>query len=37
MSKPQVSRTFGVLNTTTHLAYNALFVVDSSGVVQVIQ
>ena len=30
----QVSRSFGVLDTISHLAYNALFVIDSSGVVQ---
>ena len=30
----QVSRSFGVLDTGSHLAYNALFVIDSSGVVQ---
>ena len=32
--KSQVSRSFGVLDTGSHLAYNALFVIDSSGVVQ---
>jgi len=30
----EVSRSFGVLDTGSHLAYNGLFVVDSSGVVQ---
>ena len=30
----QVCRSFGVLDTGSHLAYNALFVIDSSGVVQ---
>ena len=30
----QVARSFGVLDTGSHLAYNALFVIDSSGVVQ---
>ena len=29
-----MSRSFGVLDTSSHLAYNALFVIDSSGVVQ---
>ena len=29
-----MSRSFGVLDTGSHLAYNALFVIDSSGVVQ---
>jgi len=30
----EVSRTFGVLDTKSHLAYNALFVVDSQRIVQ---
>ena len=30
----QVARSFGVLDTGSHLAYNALFVIDGSGVVQ---
>ena len=32
--RSQVCRSFGVLDTGSHLAYNALFVIDSSGVVQ---
>ena len=31
----RVARSFGVLNTFTHCAYSALFVVDKQGIVQV--
>ena len=30
----QVARVFGVLDTSTHLAYNALFVIDANSTVQ---
>ena len=30
----QVARVFGVLDTSTHLAYNAIFVIDASSTVQ---
>ena len=33
----EVARTFGVLDTVTHLAYSAMFLVDKEGVVQVVK
>ena len=33
----EVARTFGVLDTVTHLAYSAMFLVDKEGVVQAVK
>jgi len=33
----EVARTFGVLDTVTHLAYNAIFLIDDKGLVQTVK
>ena len=33
----EVARNFGVLDTITHLAYSAMFLMDMDGVVQAIK
>ena len=33
----EVARKFGVLDTITHLAYSAMFLVDMEGVVQAVK
>ena len=33
----KVARTFGVVDTTTHLAYSAMFLMDMDGVVQAVK